>query len=93
MARFDDITWDERADDHIAAHGVRYIEVKQAVDNILHAHRSGKYMLVIGQTESGRYITVILDDEGDGLWYPVTAMPTRQSEMKFVRRRKGKRGK
>ena len=47
---------------------------------------SGDYMLVIGQTESGRYLTIILDDEGGGIWYPVTARPSNPSERRFANR-------
>ena len=92
MARIDGLSWDERAEEHIASHGVSFDEVEQAVGEIRYARRSGEYLLVIGKTASGRHLTVILDDEGDGLWYPVTARPTSKSERKLVRRRRNVKG-
>ena len=86
MVRIEGLSWDERAEDHIALHGVRLFEVEQAATNPIHARRSGDYMLVIGQTESGRYLTIILDDEGGGIWYPVTARPSNPSERRFANR-------
>ena len=86
MIRIDGLSWDDRAEDHIAKHGVKFEEVEQAVMNYLDARkgRSG-YLLVIGQTESGRYLLVVLDDEGEGIWYPVTARPASQSERRMAR--------
>ena len=88
MIRIDGLAWDERSEEHIAVHGVTFDEVEQAVMNLLYARRSGPYQLVIGQTESGRYLTVILDYEGGGLWYPVTARPTSRAERRLVNNRR-----
>ena len=87
MIRIDGLSWDERAEDHIARHSVRFEEVEQAVEGRLHIRRSGAYLLVIGQTYSGRYLTVVLDHEGDGIWYPVTARDCSDSERRLARRR------
>ena len=80
------LSWDERSEDHIAGHGVTFEEVEQAVQDILYNRRSGEYQLIVGLTASGRYLTVVLDDEGDGIWYPVTARPTTRSERSLLRR-------
>ena len=88
MIRIDGLAWDERSEEHIAVHGVAFYEVEQAVMNLLHVRRSGPYQLVIGQTDSGRYLTVILDYEGDGLWYPVTARPTSRAERRMINNRR-----
>ena len=88
MIRIDGLAWDERSEEHIAVHGVAFYEVEQAVMNRLYARRSGPYLLVIGQTDSGRYLTVILDYEGSGLWYPVTARPTNRAERRMVNNRR-----
>ena len=85
--QIESLSWDEWCEEHIAGHGVRFEEVEEAVQDILYNRRSREYLLVIGRTSSGRYLTVVLDDEGDGFWYPVTARPTNRSERKLVRRK------
>ena len=87
MIRIDGLAWDERAEDHIARHFVRFEEVEQAVEGRLHIRRSGAYLLVIGQAYSGRYLTVVLDHERAGIWYPVTARDSTASERRLARRR------
>ena len=86
MIRIDGLSWDERAEDHIARHGVRPEEVEQAVEGYLSVRRSGEYFIFIGQTHSGRHLTVVLDREGEGIWYPVTARQSTQSERRMIRR-------
>ena len=86
MIQIDELSWDELAEDHIARHGVRLDEVEQAVMNLKHARRSGDYILVLGQTDSGRYLTTILDHEGGNTWYPVTARESSPSERRMLRR-------
>ena len=91
MIRIEGLSWDERCEEHIAAHGVRFEEVEEAVQDIWYNRLSRKYWLVIGQAASGRYLTIVLDHEGDGFWYPVTARPTSKSEARLLRRRMGRR--
>ena len=67
MANIEGLVWDEDAELHIARHGVVLAEVEEAVANIRYAKRSRGYLQVIGQTEAGRYLTVILDEEDDGV--------------------------
>ena len=49
MIRIDGLSWDERAEDNIARHSVRFEEVEQAVEGRLHVRRSETHLLVIGQ--------------------------------------------
>ena len=86
MVHIEGLRWDEEAEDHIARHGVVFWEVEEAVANIRYAKRSRGYLQVIGQTDAGRYLTVILDEEDDRIWYPVTARPATENER---RRAKG----
>ena len=58
MIRIDGLSWDERSEEHIAAHGVTFEEVEQAVEELQYARRSGEYLLIIGQSASGRFLTV-----------------------------------
>ena len=83
------LSWDERAEEHIQEHGVTPEEVDQALDNILYGPRKHRgYFLLVAQTFGGRYLTVILDDLGDGIWYPVTARPAEPSEIGLAKRGK-----
>jgi uncharacterized DUF497 family protein len=81
---FDD--WNE---EHIAEHHVEPEEVEEVC--LGHPHtsktREGK-LRVIGQTDSGRYLTVILAYRGQGLYYPVTARDASDSERQLVKRRR-----
>jgi uncharacterized DUF497 family protein len=87
MVLIEGLTWDERAEEHIWRHGVAFEEVQQAVLEFRYARRSGPYLLVIGQTLQGRYLAIVLDDEGDGLWYPVTAREATTGERRLAARR------
>ena len=81
------LQWDEGAEDHISRHGVVFSEVEEAIADIRYAKRSRGYLQVIGQTEAGRYLTVILDEEDDEFWYPVTARSATANEKRLIRRR------
>ena len=92
MVHIKGLRWDEEAEDHIARHRVAFWEVEEAVANIRYAKRSRGYLQVIGQTEAGRYLTVILDEEDDGFWYVVTALRTMEREKRLLRRRTRSKG-
>ena len=92
MPNIEGLVWDEDAELHIRRHGVDFSEVEEAVRNIRYAKRSRGYLQVIGQTEAGRYLTVILDEEDDGIWYPVTARPSTVNERRLLRRRARSKG-
>ena len=86
MPNIEGLVWDEEAEEHIARHGVVFWEVEEAVANIRYAKRSRGRLVILGQTEAGRYLTVVLDEEDDGFWFPVTARPATENER---RRAKG----
>ena len=80
------LSWDEQAEERIHRHSVTPREVEEAVENILYSRKSGGYFLLVAQTYGGRYLTLILDDLGDGIWYPVTARDAVESEKRLARR-------
>ena len=86
MPFIEGLSWDEGAEAKMAAHGVSFYEVEGAVQNIGYAKRHRGYLCVIGRTDAGRYLFVVLDDEGHGIWYPVTARPATKSEKRLFRR-------
>jgi uncharacterized DUF497 family protein len=86
MIRIDGLSWNERSEEHAALHSVTFEEIEQVTKNYGYARRSGEYMLVVGQTDAGRYLVAVLDYEGEGIWYPVTARPATKSERRRLRR-------
>ncbi len=88
MARRFDLIWDERNDDHIARHGVEPSEVEEVAQNtpFVTRGRRGTYRL-IGQTDAGRLLTVIVARDEGTLFYVVTARDADDRERRAYRRR------
>ena len=75
---------------HIARHRVIWQEVEEAC--FIAPMFSQTYMgrlRVIGPTHTGRMLTVILDPEGEGVYYPVTARPGSRKERRRYREARG----
>jgi uncharacterized DUF497 family protein len=88
-----ELLWDERAEEHIAGHGVTPEDVDEACFDP-HRHvtvaRSGTYRL-IGRTEAGALLSVFLAPrpaapEGPGCFYPVTARRAAVDEQRLYER-------
>ena len=86
MPIYIEIAWDERSEDHIARHGIAPDEVEEAIDGYREFRRHGNRYIAIGQTYSGRYLTVVLEREPGGYWYVVTARPSTNTERRRIRR-------
>ena len=85
------LIWDEWNIAHIARHGVVREEVEQVCKSefIVRDSYDGRY-LIIGFTEVGRMITVILDPEfNEGVYYPISARATAQNERRYYNQEKG----
>lgn len=76
------LVWDEWNIEHIARHNVEPEEVEQVCisKNLFERGRDGTYQ-VTGQTETGRYLTIILVLRRNG-FYPVTARDASDTERK-----------
>ena len=87
MVWFRDLIFDDWNEEHIARHGVESGEVAEAVRNAAFMRRSrrGTYQLV-GQTDSGRSLEVILASRRYGVYYIVTAREATQEEQRRYRR-------
>ena len=66
-----ELMWDERSDEHIARHNVTMREVEEALmdersrESV--TQRDGEdRIVVLGRTDAGRYLAVILDPLGGG---------------------------
>jgi uncharacterized DUF497 family protein len=81
-----DLIWDEWNIRHIARHNVtpdevtdvcrRWHVVRQSYDDRL---------IVIGTTETGNLLTVILNPHERGIYYPITARPASRTERRAYR--------
>ena len=82
---------DAEREEHVGRHNVRVDEVEEAVlaDPIVTRTRQGRYRL-IGRTDAGRYLTVIVAPRGRGVYGLVTARDADESERRvYQRHRRG----
>lgn len=83
------LIWDGWNITHIARHHVEREEVEAVCrsKNIFTRGKGGSYK-VIGQTDSGRYLTIMLSPRTGGYFYPITA---RDADIKEKRRFKNEK--
>jgi hypothetical protein len=91
--RIDEILWDDQNEDHIARHSVTPEEAEEVVFDASSAFfRTGggerplRY-LVLGLTEAGRYLLVVLEPPTRGQTYVVTARDMTDGEKRRFKRR------
>jgi uncharacterized DUF497 family protein len=83
--RIPSLRWTEWNEEHIACHGVEPSEVDEIVvadEFHMVRVRAGRYAL-IGQTNAGRYLSIIVERESDGGFFVVTARPADSSERRL----------
>jgi uncharacterized DUF497 family protein len=84
-----EIRWTDKAEDHIAAHGVTPDEVEQVIFTrprlALRGREGTEY--VFGTTDAGRYLLVVLTESIDGRGYIVTARDMTDAERQAFRRK------
>ena len=86
--RISRLLWDDDTIEHIAQHSVRPEEIEQtcqAHPYVLRTH-GGRY-IVLGRSDAGRYLTVILAPHGRDAWKPITARPMDEAERRRYERR------
>ena len=84
-----DIYWDEDTILHIAKHGVDPKEVEEVcfeAKPFILKSRHNRYF-ALGQTESGRYLTIIFEYIGQNKAKIITARAMSESERRFYKRR------
>lgn len=83
------LIWDSWNVAHIARHQVKPEEVEEVChgDPIAQEGRGGR-SLVIGPTRSGKILTVVIDPEGQDLYYPVTARRASRREQAIYQHEK-----
>lgn len=85
-----ELIWDDFNVNHIARHSVQWDEVEEVIQGKVRVKkgRGERRYYIYGQTDSGRYLTIIADDKGRGTFYVVTARDMTRQEKRFY---KGKR--
>jgi uncharacterized DUF497 family protein len=78
VLRIDELVWDEWNEDHIGRHRVEPEEVEEVVSDVSSAFlrtrsEQAKRYLVLGLTEAGRYLFVVLEAMSGNRAYVVTA--------------------
>lgn len=89
--RIDELEWDDKNDGHIVRHKVSPKEVEDVCFGLHISEKSGggRYVLS-GQTESGRYLNVVIERIGGGLFRPITAFDMSESYKRKYRKMLGK---
>lgn len=82
------IDWDEESIEHIAKHDVEPEEVESVLRgrHLRERGRWGRYY-VLGQTEEGRYLFIVLARKRSGHYQVITARAMTASERKRLRRK------
>ncbi len=82
------LTWNRRNTIHVERHNVTPQEVEEVCFTNHYSRRVDgrsryrRYM-IIGQTEEGRYLTVFVDFQRRGIFYPVTARDAEEHERRL----------
>lgn len=75
---------------HIARHEVEPSEVEEVCHGLYIARASYKErLMLIGSTKAARMIAVVLESEGDGIYYPITARVASRKERRLYLEEKG----
>jgi hypothetical protein len=91
MLYVQELLFDDWNEDHIAQHSVIPEEVEEVCLGAPFVSRTRQRRLrIIGQTEAGRYLTVILAPRGRGVYYPITARDATTAERRLYQRQKGR---
>lgn len=86
-----EIEWDDENIEHIALHNVTPDEVEDICFGLNLCEREGQNRYILsGQTDSGRYLNVVIEKIGRGLFRPITAYEMDESYKARYRKRMGK---
>jgi uncharacterized protein len=84
------LIWDPGNIAHVARHDVTVDEVEEVCHGDPVALRSYLARIVlIGPTQARRMLAVVLEPEGEDVYYPVTARPASRKERRYYQGQKG----
>lgn len=76
-------------EEHIARHGVTLEEVDELVEGRFLAERTREdRYLVVGQTQAGRYLSIVIADRSGGVFALVTARDSTDNERRRYQKRR-----
>jgi uncharacterized DUF497 family protein len=93
MGPFERLQWNPRNIAHIARQGVSILEVQEVTRNnhTTEVSRDGRFEL-IGHSDSGRMLVVVVEPVTDDEFYVVTARPASRKERRTYARQFGFEG-
>ena len=94
MVEIASLAWDEANLNHLEERGVDAWEVEEVVQGLHHDFTRGHDRLfVLGQTDAGRYLTIVMQPMGWGTWRPITARDSSRNEVRLLNRHIAGRGR
>ncbi len=83
-----DLEWDDENIEHIARHNVNPQEVADVCFGLHISEKAGEQRYILsGQSGEGRYLNVVVERVGKGLFRPVTAFEMSESYKRRYRKR------
>jgi len=88
--RIDDLQWDDENIEHIARHNVDPQEVEDVCFGLhISVREKRRRYILSGQSIGGRYLNVVVERVGKGLFRPVTAFDMSENYKRRYRKRLG----
>ncbi|MBI2916920.1 MAG: hypothetical protein HYY01_02915 [Chloroflexi bacterium] len=86
--RIESLQWDDANMAHVALHGVTPQDVEEVCFGFHIARReAGQRYVLAGQSAAGKYLNVVVEQVGGGLFRPVTAFEMGDNYKRRYRRR------
>jgi uncharacterized DUF497 family protein len=86
--KISDLQWDDENIGHTARHDVNPDEVEAVCFGLHVSERAGNQRYVLsGQTAAGRYLNVVIERVGGGLFRPITAFEMSENYRRRYRKR------
>jgi uncharacterized DUF497 family protein len=86
-----ELEWDDENEEHILRHNVNTEEVGDVCFGLnLSERESNSRYILSGQTRSGRYLNIVIERIGKGIFRPITAYEMDNSYKARYRKRTGK---
>jgi uncharacterized DUF497 family protein len=88
MMRRIELEWDDENIDHIWEHRIIPEEIEEVLESryLFERGRKGRYY-VLGQSTTGRYLFVVMEQKSSALFRVITARDMKQSERKRYKER------
>lgn len=86
--RISELKWDDENVEHITQHNVNPQEVEDVCFGVHISERESKQRYILsGQTATGRYINVVVERVGSGLFRPITAFEMSENYKRRYKKR------